>query len=93
MQTVQNLPVAGCVTHSTPIVLPKIQRDISQDFAYRALGIALASSVSAVFWIAILAVILPAWNVTPTANGLVLTGIGIAFVVSAALLALASTAY
>lgn len=93
MQTVQNLPVSGSVTHSSPIVLPKIHREASQDFAYRALGMALASSISAVFWIAILAVILPAWNVMPSANGLVLTGIGIAFVVSAALLALASTTY
>jgi hypothetical protein len=93
MHTTNVHAISRPIASHTVVTLPVIDRQKTSNVFYRALGMALASSVSAVFWVAILTVILPAWNVMPSTQSLVLTGVGIAFVVSAALLALANCTY
>ena len=64
------------------------QQSHNPDLYYRVWGVALASSVSALFWCAVLAVALPVLSVTPTASALALTGLTIAAMISATLFAL-----
>jgi hypothetical protein len=60
----------------------------TNDGLYRAAGVALASSISAAFWMGVLAIALPATGVTPSPLALALTGMSIASFLAASLLAL-----
>ena len=77
------------VAHSATLAAERVEAHQSY---YRMLGMALASSVSAGFWVAVLAVVLPALDIAPTESALFLTALGICGVVSTALFTLTSRA-
>ncbi len=58
---------------------------VSHDGTYRVLGIALASAVSAGFWVAVLAFLLPGIGIVLAAPALILAGLAIASFVPAVL--------
>lgn len=61
-----------------------------RDLYYRVLGIFLASGFSAMFWVGVLAIVMPAWNTAPSTPALVITGLAIATVVSVSVWAITS---
>lgn len=75
-------------TTPVPVAVAPNLSDATTNAIYRNLGVALAAGISAAFWIAALGFALPALNITPSSIGLALTGLSIACVVSAALVAL-----
>ena len=81
-------------SHSKFVLKPAARAQASahfsanDDWLYRAVGIALAASLSSAFWTAVLAIALPAANMTPNPVALALTSLSIAGVVTASMLAL-----